>query len=701
MHLIAEISHSHDSLGICDGRYGRPWSSLASPAVKNIREVLGYGVGAMVVNSNPIAPTSDTNLPKVPSERIRSRVWSGCLGLAAGFLILILRRAGLCSGFSAIAIGAIAFLFVPGPRRVADRIFLIAGVGLGWIPLVAWIPNIGLKVDVPGIFLAVAVAAAVSYQILPRESGSRTVSWPTGAESLALAVCFLTTLYWLHPFSHLAASGILGVLLLGWDNTSHFEMFKVNLQEGSYIQTLPPIHGGTQEFNTYPQGLHQVWAIFERLLSPHPPTSSSWLLHAYSNLQVLTTGGIVLLGCMAVARVCGRNFLVAVPAMAVIVALFTTGSFGPFIGFTNWTVSVVAVAIAVTMIMTPSLSPLPNFIVVSGFCIVIAYNWLPLMFLAGAALLLAMVRAWIATRGVTRVAFIICVIVWGLAVLSPARTILQLGIGTLNQNGGAPIPPWGPLFFSIAALIAVGIIRQRLRPNLPTNLVIISPAVLGILMFVAAAWYERSTVGAVVYYGQKFGSALFAICCIVLVTVVSNDLATMKVRQRLGLPAALVASVFVTLAVLQIDGYVGPYVPGMVDTYANGLAIHRYLYQLPPTDDDASRLLTAVRETPNQDQHWNYIDPAPVSGRNPVLLGFWLLALRDHPSTLDWSGQGGEIPAPPGLSMLAYAKQMAIQHPDPIADAVHFIVPAALKDALISLNPSWGKPGVLLIASVK
>jgi hypothetical protein len=357
-------------------------------------------------------------------------------GVLAAALVYSLREAGFLTGFLAVAVAVLCVVFVPGPRRVAERLLLVFALALGWLPLLGWLPGLGNAIDVPGMILAVGVGVACWHQLRPNRASPRIVSLPTLPEWLALGAWLFVTTWWWLPLHRFSRTGLLSALFIGWDNDTHFSMFRSNLSLGSFIQVRPTLPDGQTRLGAdYPQGVHQAWAQFTRLLHPHPSTDLAWLLHAYVDVLVLTAGGIVLVGCLAVCRLARRDLLAALPAMALVVALFGLGRFGPFNGFPNFELAIVASAVAISLVIRPSMRPLVNFVAVAGMGLIVVYNWYPLFVLIAPAVIVTSLRGWRATvryRGAVTGLFVAT----GIAYVLPAISFLHRGITWLNVAGG-------------------------------------------------------------------------------------------------------------------------------------------------------------------------------------------------------------------------------------------------------------------------
>jgi hypothetical protein len=627
----------------------------------------------------------------------------------ASTLVLVLRYEGLLGGYLAVGLAVLCFVFAPGPRRISDRFLILTALGVGWLPLVGWVPRVGTTIDVPGVVLAISVGVVCGYQFYERRTAPRTVAAPTIAEVIALCVGGAVTAWWALPFTRLSDSGTLNALFLGWDNNTHFGIFRTNLQLGSFIQANPNLPGGVPRVGyDYPQGMHQAWAQFIRLMDPHPPSSVPWLLHSYLVVLLLTTGGIVILGCMAVARLASRDLLAAIPAMAIVVALFAVGRFGPFNGFPNFELSVAAAAVGVTLMVRPTMGQIANYFAVAGMGLIVVYNWYPIFIVIAPAVVIAALRARSRCRGHARLAMNAVIVATAILYVLPITSFAHRGVSTLLVAGGGINAPWVLLIVCVALLIVVAILRQVWRSDLTTNLIVGAPALLGGAAVLAVAVYELETVGSVSYYGQKFAAGLLGVCLLVLACVLASDIAWSKFRHRLSMPMVAVATVILTVAVLQVDGYVGP-PTSIFSGYHEALAIpsHDYLTGAPSTPLYTWQLIVSAQiaddsQAKYHDEQWWYIDPIPLSDGlgydNFGQVAEWFPMLRGDPTNAEYFRSGTVIGAQFSsvYTPSAAARIVIRDFPNPVESHVHLFVPSWLRRAIIHEDPAWGRPGQLV-----
>ena len=171
-----------------------------------------------------------------------------------------------------------------------------------------------------------------------------------------------------------------GVTLGGWDNPTHLNLLRLNIKLGSFVSVQPNSPAGVRYFGwEYPQGWHQTWAQWVRLWYRTPPSSARSLVDIYSVALVVTAGIAVMLGCVAIARLCRDNTFAALAPMVVVAQLLAVGvlSMSIYSGFPNIGIAVIAVAVAPSILLRPTLKPAATFFVVSGLMLVGVYNWWP------------------------------------------------------------------------------------------------------------------------------------------------------------------------------------------------------------------------------------------------------------------------------------------------------------------------------------
>ena len=631
------------------------------------------------------------------------------VGAVVFTVTLVLRYAGILVGPAAVAVALLGAILAPGPRRVAERFLLLFALVFGWLPLLGWVPSLGTTVDVPGIVLAVGIGVVCGRRVRSRGAGAGAVALPTPTEIVALVVGVLVTLWWALPFARLNLSGRLQWLFAGWDNNTHFSIFQANLSLGSFIQVHSRLPNGLARLGyDYPQGMHQAWAQLVRLWSPRIPMTIPSVLTAYSVVLVFTAGSVVILVCMAICRLCQRDLLAALPAMAVVVALFGVGRFGPFNGFPNYELAIAAGAVAISLMVRPTLSATYNCFAVAGLGLIVVYNWFPLFLLIIPAVVVAAMRARSASRGRIRIVVSTAIAATAIAYVMPATSFLHRGVTALNEAGGGIQPPWGLVMVSIGTLIAVAAIRQATHPDRWTNLIVGAPAVLGGIAVTVLAAFEARSSGVVSYYGQKFAAGVFAVCVTVLAVVVASHVSTSAVRRRLSTTTSIIIAVVIAVSALQVDGFVGP-VSGVLHSHndAAGIYLHGLLVAPLRHSVAAEELLLAAqvaRDGSGIGQWW-FVNPQPradnVRRTNFADYAEWFLVLRGQPSVREYNRIGALAPYLNGTLRKSVTAQYIIESfSRAAASSTRIFVPEWLRREIVRQDPIWGRSGVLVALPV-
>lgn len=662
------------------------------------------------VSSSSDQPAPDASDPAGSPGGPPPRAWPALpivLGGAVGAGVVALRYAGTLVGPAAVAAVVVSVLFLPWPRRLADRFVVAFAVVFGWLPLLGWVPGIGTAVDVPGLVLAGVAGLAVGGRVARLGGGGGRATTASLSEWVAIGVGAATALWWGVPQIGLGLSGRLQYLTNWYDNVTHFAMFRYNLALGSFEAVRRHLPGGAVRLGSdYPQGVHQAWAQLVRLWSPHPPAAAAGLLDSYVTVLVLTNGLCVVLGCMAVVRICRKDVLPALVGMAAVAALYTFGLFGPFNGYPNFDLAAMAAAAAVTMAVRPMPNPGAHFAVVAGLGLVVAYNWYPLLLMVVPALVVSAVALRRASSGRARVPVGAVLTGSALAFAAPLALFLHRGVSTLNTAGGVIPVPWGLLVVCGAGLGALVVHRHVVSGDRAVTLVVGAPAYLGLGGLVLVLGYEVLSKGAVSYYGQKLAVGVFVVDLLVLACLVAERLAQGDRRGRMSRPVMTTIALLAAVVALEIDGYVGPASRTLAASdVAAGVVSHEVLTAQPKTSPGAAAMLGAARdaqehEAPSKKSagKWWYVNPGfGVYGFVYGEQGVWFSVLRGDPSQAEYEKITLHL-APHLLhagSVDAVARVID-RNFVPTSDGLHLFVPSWLQEALVHRDVRWARPGLLL-----
>lgn len=651
---------------------------------------------------------------------LRSRT-SLAAGATAFIVILCLRHLGVLQGPLAIAVVLASISLSPSTQRVSTRFLLAFATIFGFLPLLGWIPGLGTTVDIPGVLLAATVAVVCADRF--RRTGAR----PSGnaaassSEALAAVVAIGAGLWWGLPLLRMATTRQLAFLFRGYDNVTHFQMFRSDLMLGSFTLVRPRTSPGQARLNwDYPQGMHNAFAQLLRLWNPHPPaTDSLWMLHAYVALLIALMAGILLALCLAIARASRYRFVVAAPGMAVVLALFAFGPFQTLNGFPNFDLAVAAAATAIMLMVSVRLPPRLELFIVAGMFVVTVYGWYPLALITLPALGVSLLRlrrmpaphrrwqAGLATGLLLVVAAL------------PAAGFAHRGVSQLAIPGGEVAAPWGRLFLVLAALgmtALYGHVRGASRGG--ARFAVGAPILLGapclglLIAYELASQHNFGGQHIVGYYGQKLGLGLFAIASLVLTGALA-DLATTRLARRssrISRPTLIVFGALATLGLLQVYGYVGPLSQSLSGTDGSvGLAVHDQLLTSHLYQDRASELLASLRLARSREaqpgasaSQWWLIDPTPSSSSLDThfdLYALWFDVLNAPDPTVAHErpvmslARTIEVTQPSAYVAAEITAAFRSQH----TDRLHLLVPAWLKAAMVQADPRWASPGTLVV----
>lgn len=641
--------------------------------------------------------TVTTGIGSDSYRRIPASSTSILIGALGFLLVLILRLSGVIVGPTAIVLAGISLVLAPGPRRLSDRFIVFFAIGFGWMTLLGWIPHLETNVDVAGISLAILCGLAAANQFQNRRFRLSLRQWPLATEAAAMTVGVVATLWWAVPFLRLNLSGRLHALFPGWDNAAFFDMFRQILLHGSFSSIRAPGPG---------EGLPQTWALLARLWGPHPPTATQWVLNAYDVGLLLTLGAIVTLGCMSVARLCGRDFWVALPAMAAVVQIFVVGRLWIFNGYPTFDVPIAAAVTAVLLSWRKGLSPRLNFITIAGLTLVAAYTWYPIIVLSAPALIAAALRLIKACPGRSQTVSTFAVFSGtGIAFVAPLIhfspevnkvSFSYAANATYEVATWTPGTPWVLVVLSIVGLLAFVIVRRFTVRDRGLGF-LAAPALIGAagVLFLVAS--EVSVSSRVSYYGHKFAAGVYGMCLVVLLAVVASTFATSTLRRRLPTAAMAALACVASVALLEIDGYIGPSANLNSTTLATGFKSHQIIDSAPVGSEEAHALIASAQwahDNPTTGTRWAFIDPdAPL---NCEEADEWFYALSDELVITEY-GEWRHLPCPPQGGDTAPATYVVSHYPTPVASHIHLFVSASLAHALIARNQAWNSPGVLHI----
>ncbi|WP_427018629.1 hypothetical protein ACQCSX_08895 [Pseudarthrobacter sp. P1] len=585
---------------------------------------------------------------------------AGALGLgAAAFAVVFwLRTAGLLYG--PWVPGAFVLLLALGPvsRHLSGRIAWTLSVLFGLLPLLWWIP-VEWPPTLRSTVLLSAAAAVPAFCAVwrPGARGTGRGLWPQlrAMDAMPALAAVGGVFAYLHQLSASRVDDAMSLMLMAWDNASHFNIFHMQRIHGTVLPLAGRAGDGSRwAFADYPQGFHSVLVLVAELATRTSPTDWAADAVAYVNFSAQLDIAVVVL---VVAAVCTlpalrRNPAIGAP-VAVLVAsgwLCGPGALASMHGFPNFffTTGLVAAAVLLFHSMQRAFDPLP--LVAAGACVAgVLQNWvLLIVFLVPSAVAVAVATPrgrWRASRGerACAVAVVAVVAAAGLGALGQLSGVPAEDL--LSATGGVPVPDFGLLLSLLLVLTAVSVLLGGRtgtgHPSAVRTRWSLGAVFAGLAVALAMAAVQLATSGAVGYYTQKVSIAL------VLVALVGLGIGANGVLERrpeLGpapgpgrSPRVAAASVAVSLALSQAFGFIFPLKSmGLPPTSASAVEAARQLEAIDAGSAAGERLLAAVRASAGLHGPALYLTTHPADV-DPILAQQWFNGLRADYSEHSWT----------------------------------------------------------------
>lgn len=578
-----------------------------------------------------------------------SRALAVAIGVAAATTILLLRhyRALPAAGALLLVVGLI--VLAPVSRELSGRIFLLGLALLGW-PFLLWQPL--WTFDRTGATLAVA-AAVVVYTVVRRRQSSKPVLPRVRVIDALVPVSAAAGVAALGPWLRARTPvDALATLLPGWDNSEHYDMWRMILLHGQTVDRLPnTADGAPWAYSTYPQGFHAVAATIADALWPGVAHDTGLSVVAYSRSMALV---MILLVVVLTAGICRlavatRHPMVSIPASALVSSALLLGPGGISLeyGFANFVLACGLLVGAVLVVLTmPRIHSSIELVALGGALIGIASNWGVLLVVAApiaAAALLPLSRGhWSASprQWLTTVA------VGALTAMGVARPVAVVAVdpqpGLFTADGAISVPNLGTLVAVAAVVTALGAImgmnaRHRHDPMKVTfvRYALLSLGALAALMLVAVyiARLQLAANGRLGYYEWKLLTAGLILLTGLLATglVVAASLHPDTLHIGVAGPARFSVAVGLAVAATQVFGYSGPTSRAHALTVANSPAELRAQWDAArgARVGAATELLAATRASVGaRGFEVAYLAVPGPATMDPINAQQWFLALR-------------------------------------------------------------------------
>jgi hypothetical protein len=259
-----------------------------------------------------------------------------------------------------------------------------------------------------------------------------------------------------------------------------------------------------------------------------------------------------------------------------------------------------------------------------------------------------------------------------------------------------PGTPWVLVALSIAGVLLLVAVKRR-RGTDDSVWLLAAPTVIGALGVLFLVASELKVSSHVTYYGHKFADGVFGLCLVVLMTVLVGSLATSSRRGRYSTVAVAALACLASIALLEIDGYVGPFARVGNAALATGFDSHKLFSPTPEGSGEASALLASAhvaQDRPLSGKHWAFIDPeARLNCREA---DEWFFALSNERLLVGY-GEWLYLPCLVEGADTVQAAYVVSLFPDPVASRIHLFVTVPLAHAIIARSTAWGAPGVLRV----
>lgn len=607
---------------------------------------------ALATPTRPDAPTPAPQGEPLGTARLRHVAVGGAVALAVGGAVVLARGHGLLEGWPAAGLVVLLAVALPTSRELSRRVLLVGAVGLGWVPVLWWLPA------GPGraTLLLAALAGVVAGYVLHapgRAARARTlvprVRAVDALPALAAGAAAVVVLPWLTVTDPGSA---LSLLMSGWDHSAHYDMVRMQRLHGAPVGQLgaAPL-GDTWSYAGYPQGFHSLAATVMELVAGTGTGSAAAEVRLYAaTLGVLVVALVVVLaaGLVALPRL-RRRPLLAAPAVVLVVAAVLLGPGGRVLGdgFPNFLLAVVLLACLPLLVVPADVVPDPlRLAAVGGALVGIAHGWLLLLVMALPAVLVLLLplRRRRFRAGPGRMALSCAVVVGtGAAVAVAVLMVASQPVSAVLVIPGAISEPRlrtvaGAVLLAVATSVALAWRSRAALPRRPDVLRVVAlgsvPSV-GLAAAGAIAVLQVRAGAGLGYYFWKFAIAL-AVVAVVVAVVGGAWLVPDRVAPRSRGGWAVVGSALACVVASQAFGLAVPVGPQA--RWAPGLVCRGELVAAAASPSPVAPVLWSAADgglAPDQ-RHVLLTVPADVA-THPVIAGQWYNAVTGR-----WTDEANE-----------------------------------------------------------
>jgi len=464
---------------------------------------------------------------------------------------------------------------------------------------------------------------------------------------LAGVLGILSTQSWLRTDG---GAGALNLLIPGWDNSGHFDMFRMIWLHGQTIDGLPaPGPADAWHYSDYPQGFHATLVSIAQLMWPHAVDDLGATTMAYTRSAaiLLVLAVVTLIAGLCALPAMRRRPEIAAPLAAVLAGAMVLGPGQELFdaGFGSFLVPCVLAGAAVFAALLAPRVAAPVYVAALGGAIVgVAHGWLLLLvtMIPTAVAFAVPLRAhrWRAGRGAW-IASCVLVVLTGTAVLRAAVIILSKGAGTnvLALPGGITPPPSGLAVVVLlgamgACIVAAAQSSGQGRGGRSTAwrlvvLAVSTPFAVAALAYIARVQIQAN--GSVGYYFWKLliGDMMIALCIGIAAAALAVR-ARPNPATRQARVALVTGSAVVAVALTQVFGYFGPTNKEVGLTSSDRTSQTRLQHDTAVMGfrPDADALLAAASVPVDDAFHAAYLQDPTTGHLNPVNAQQWFMSLH-------------------------------------------------------------------------
>jgi hypothetical protein len=638
-----------------------------------------------------------------PVERRRRYVRATLMGAAAAAGAYALLDVDVIPRPWAALLLVILVAAVPVSPGLTRRISVNGALLLGWFPL-SWLVPWPVEVNHGAALVALGLAvltAWVGATTRPKDALRRLVPTLGRVDALVLlsaAAALVTVRPWLVTRS---PRDTLRLLIPGYDNAGHFDMFLMLRTHGATIDTLGRAPDGSGwSYDNYPQGFHALLATYGDLMASRVGAPAAELvLYSHAAAAVVTFATAVLVATVCSVPVLRSRPWVLLPAVALITSAFLWEPGARLLssGFAGFWFASLCAAAAVVIALGAGIeqgASLATIAAVAALVTGVALAWTPLLMLAGPAVLAVWPTRrtlWSGSRpswAYRRIAlFLLALMALGVlrAVLMLVTTItVSEVVVAQGQVSGAPFPVVLVLFIvSVAALVrlctrkADGTCADRRLWWL------VSTPLGGFAALTVLLVLQMRTLGTSSYYFLKLLVG-FELVLATLAAVAIAALVATTVRAADGAPLPAAAALVVAASVTQSLGHVAWAAAPMLHPWVLGTDRAGQPLDLTAMADGILASTSAARSGSNR----VYVAVGRARGFDGVLPAAWHDALtgtlsrraHDRICTLGGTFGDADAAAPYVRSLLAKDASVTV-----------LVDPSFVESLRSSLGPELGR----------